>query len=306
MKFISIFKEEFNEYVKYKKSMGYDYSKDVVNTYVRLDRFFNDNNLTKKEITEELYDNWLQKRENESNNTHAIRYTAIRQFCSYLIQNNYQNIYYSDEYNIKYKKEFIPHIYTDDEIVNIFKLSSNIDLTFEVIIKLLYSTGLRISEALNIEIDNVNLKNNQISIINSKNNVSRIIVMSNSMSNKLKEYIDSKIYFDTKYLFSSKGRKYSYKRVRINYCKILDSLGIKARIHDLRHTFAVNSLNQMVEKGYDIYTSLPLLSQYMGHKRIESTEYYLRFINKYYDEITNSVNNYYGNIYPTFEVSNEL
>ena len=305
MKFISIFKEEFNEYVKYKKSMGYDYSKDVVNTYVRLDRFFNDNNLTKKEITEELYDNWLIKRENESNNTHAIRYTAIRQFCSYLIQNNYQNIYYSDEYNIKYKKEFIPHIYTDDEIVNIFKLSSNIDLTFEVIIKLLYSTGLRISEALNIEIDNVNLKNNQISIINGKNNVSRIIVMSNSMGNKLKEYIDSKIYFDTKYLFSSKGRKYSYKRVRVNYCKILDSLGIKARIHDLRHTFAVNSLNQMVEKGYDIYTSLPLLSQYMGHKRIESTEYYLRFIDKYYDDITNSVNNYYGNIYPTFEVPNE-
>ena len=306
MKFISIFKEEFNEYVKYKKSMGYDYSKDVVNTYVRLDRFFNNNNLTKKEITEELYDNWLIKRENESNNTHAIRYTAIRQFCTYLIQNNYQNIYYSDEYNIKYKKEFIPHIYTDDEIINIFKLSANVDLTFEVIIKLLYSTGLRISEALNIEIYNVNLKNNQISIINSKNNVSRIIVMSNSMSNKLKEYIDSKIYFDTKYLFSSKGRKYSYKRVRINYCKILDSLGIKARIHDLRHTFAVNSLNQMVEKGYDIYTSLPLLSQYMGHKRIESTEYYLRFIDKYYDDITNSVNNYYGNIYPTFEVSNEL
>lgn len=305
MKFISIFKEEFNEYVKYKKSMGYDYSKDVVNTYVRLDRFFNDNNLTKKEITEELYDNWLIKRENESNNTHAIRYTAIRQFCSYLIQNNYQNIYYSDEYNIKYKKEFIPHIYTDDEIVNIFKLSSNIDLTFEVIIKLLYSTGLRISEALNIEIDNVNLKNNQISIINSKNNVSRIIVMSNSMSNKLKEYIDSKIYFDTKYLFSSKGRKYSYKKVRVNYCKILNSLGIKARIHDLRHTFAVNSLNQMVEKGYDIYTSLPLLSQYMGHKRIESTEYYLRFIDKYYDDITNLVNNYYGNIYPTFEVQYE-
>lgn len=305
MMFISIFKEEFNEYVKYKKSMGYDYSKDVVNTYVRLDRFFNDNNLTKKEITEELYDNWLQKRENESNNTHAIRYTAIRQFCTYLIQNNYKNIYYSDEYNIKYKKEFIPHIYIDDEIVNIFKLSANVDFTFEVIIKLLYSTGLRISEALNIEIDNVNLRNNQISIINSKNNVSRIIVMSNSMSNKLKEYIDSKMCFDTKYLFSSKGRKYSYKRVRVNYCKILDSLGIKARIHDLRHTFAVNSLNQMVEKGYDIYTSLPLLSQYMGHKRIESTEYYLRFIDKYYDDVTNSINNYYGNIYPTIEVSNE-
>lgn len=305
MKFTSVFKDEFNEYVKYKKSMGYDYSRHVVNIYGRLDKYFNDNNLNNKEITEELYNNWLIKKDSESNNTHAIRYTAIRQFCTYLIKNNYKNIYYSDEYNIKYKKEFIPHIYTDDEIMNILNLSTNIDLTFEVIIKLLYSTGLRISEALNIELDNVNLKNNEISIINGKNNVSRIIVMSDSMNEKLKEYIDSKIYFDTKYLFSSKGRKYSYKKVRVNFCKILDSLGIEARIHDLRHTFAVNSLNQMVEKGYDIYTSLPLLSQYMGHKGIESTEYYLRFIDKYYDDVTNSVNNYYGNIYPTIEVANE-
>ncbi len=61
----------------------------------------------------------------------------------------------------------------------------------------------------------------------------------------------------------------------------------------------------MVEKGYDIYTSLPLLSQYMGHKRIEFTEYYLRFIEKYYDDIPNSVNNYYGCIYPTIEAQYE-
>ena len=305
MNFISIFKNEFDEFVKYKKSMGYDYNKKTIYWYDKLDKYFNDNNLDKKEISEELYNNWLMKRENESNNTHALRYTAVRQFCTYLIQNNYKSVYYFDEYNIKYKKEFIPHIYTNDEIVDIFKLSADVDITFEVIVKMLYSTGLRISEALSIEIDNVNLNNGQINIINGKNNVSRIIVLSDSMNDKLKEYINSKIYFDTKYLFSSKGKKYSYKKVRINYCKILDTLNIKARIHDLRHTFAVNSLNQMVQKGYDIYTSLPLLSQYMGHKRIESTEYYLRFIEKYYDDVTNSISRYCGNIYRTLEVSHE-
>lgn len=61
----------------------------------------------------------------------------------------------------------------------------------------------------------------------------------------------------------------------------------------------------MVVKGYDVYTSLPLLSQYMGHRRIESTEYYLRFIEKYYDDVTNAVNNYYGNIYQNLEVEYE-
>lgn len=303
--FISIFKDEFDEFIKYKKSLGYDYRKETIYWYDKLDKYFYENNLTRKEISKEVYDRWLIKRENESNNTHALRYTAIRQFCIYLIQNKYKNIYYSDEYNIKYKKEFIPHIYTEDEILNIFKLSSNVDLTFEVIIKLLYSTGLRVSEALNIELDNVNLKNNQIYIINGKNNVSRIVVMSDSMNDKLKEYINSKTYFDTKYLFSSKGNKYGYNKFKYNYKKILSDLNINARIHDLRHTFAVNALNQMVEKGYDVYTSLPLLSQYMGHRRIESTEYYLRFIEKYYDDVTNAVNNYYGNIYPNLEVQYE-
>lgn len=303
--FISIFKDEFDEFIKYKKSLGYVYRKETIYWYDKLDKYFNQSNLTKKEISKEIYDKWLIKREKESNNTYALRYTAIRQFCIYLINNKYQNIYYSDEYNIKYKKEFIPHIYTEDEMTKIFELSTNVDLTFEVIIKLLYSTGLRVSEALNIELDNVNLKNNQIYLINGKNNVSRIIVMSDSMSDKLKEYINSKIYFDTKYLFSSKGNKYGYNKFKYNYKKILSDLNINARIHDLRHTFAVNSLNQMVEKGYDIYTSLPLLSQYMGHQRIESTEYYLRFIEKYYDDVTNAVNNYYGNIYPNLEVEYE-
>lgn len=303
--FISIFKDEFNEFIKYKKSLGYVYRKETIYWYDKLDKYFYENNLTRKEINKEIYDEWLIKRENESNNTYALRYTAIRQFCIYLIQNNYKNIYYSDEYNIKYKKEFIPHIYTEDEIIKIFELSSNIDLTFEVIIKLLYSTGLRISEALNIELDNVNLKNNQIYIINGKNNVSRIIVMSDSMSDKLKEYINSKAYFNNKYLFSSKGNKYGYNKFKYNYKKILSDLNINARIHDLRHTFAVNALNQMVVKGYDVYTSLPLLSQYMGHRRIESTEYYLRFIEKYYDDVTNAVNNYYGNIYQNLEVEYE-
>jgi len=303
--FISIFKDELDEFINYKKSLGYVYRKETIYWYDKLDKYFNQNNLTKKEISKEIYDKWLIKRENESNNTYALRYTAIRQFCIYLINNKYENIYYSDEYNIRYKKEFIPHIYTEDEIKKIFELSTNVDLTFEVIIKLLYSTGLRISEVLNIEIDNVNLKNNQIYIINGKNNVSRIIVMSDSMNNKLKEYINSKTYFDTKYLFSSKGNKYGYQKVKYNYKKILSDLNINARIHDLRHTFAVNALNQMVEKGYDIYTSLPLLSQYMWHKRIESTEYYLRFIEKYYDDVTNAANNYYGNIYPSLEVQYE-
>lgn len=95
--FISIFKDEFDEFIKYKKSLGYFYRKETIYWYDKLDKYFCENNLTRKEINKEIYDKWLIKREKESSNTYALRYTAIRQFCIYLINNKYENIYYSDE-----------------------------------------------------------------------------------------------------------------------------------------------------------------------------------------------------------------
>ena len=56
----------------------------------------------------------------------------------------------------------------------------------------------------------------------------------------------------------------------------LQGKGKGPRVHDLRHTFAVHSLQQNIEMGKDIYTSLTGLMVYLGHSKISSTEYYLR------------------------------
>lgn len=53
----------------------------------------------------------------------------------------------------------------------------------------------------------------------------------------------------------------------------------------LRHTFCVRALEQMQAKGFDLYTSLPLLSKYLGHKHITETEYYLRLLDEHFGEI---------------------
>ena len=57
------------------------------------------------------------------------------------------------------------------------------------------------------------------------------------------------------------------------------------RVHDLRHTFACHSLDQMVRSGMDAFCALPYLSTYMGHKGIESTEIYLRLTADHFEEI---------------------
>ena len=66
---------------------------------------------------------------------------------------------------------------------------------------------------------------------------------------------------------------------------IHNSFGNLPRTHDLRHSFCVHALQQMVEKGMDIYCTLPFLSSFMGHRNIYSTEKYLRLVEENFSEL---------------------
>lgn len=58
------------------------------------------------------------------------------------------------------------------------------------------------------------------------------------------------------------------------------------RVHDWRHTFAVRSFKQMIDRGLDMYVALPILSTYLGHKTIYATERYVRLTMEMYPDIS--------------------
>jgi integrase len=70
------------------------------------------------------------------------------------------------------------------------------------------------------------------------------------------------------------------------------------RLHDLRHTFAVHSLAMMAESGIDLYASLPVLSTYLGHTRLESTDQYVRLTSEMYPELLKDVDIITMNVFP--------
>ena len=61
------------------------------------------------------------------------------------------------------------------------------------------------------------------------------------------------------------------------------------RIHDLRHTFAVTSLANMADAGIDLYVSLPILSNYLGHQSLEATNHYVRLTANMYPDLIKNV-----------------
>ena len=225
--------------------------------------------------------------------------------------------------NKMWKSDFVPYIFSHDEITDIFRAANKIDNlthvdtpTFIVMLAVLYTCGIRISELLNIKLQNINFTTGAIQILNSKNHVSRLIVVSDSLREKLTEYHLNYICpANSEYFFrTTNGMQVPYSTFKTLYRRTLSLAGIpkkdncrykNPRIHDLRHTFAVHSLAKMVSDGYDTYTLLPLLSKFLGHKHITETEYYLRFTEENYDNVKILTNNIYQGVFPKVGYDNE-
>lgn len=161
--------------------------------------------------------------------------------------------------------EFIPNVLNEQQIKKV--IFGTVNLKHRAILFTIYDGALRISEAIDLELSDVRSKdkNPHIIIRHAKHHSSRILYVSERCINLLREYY--KQYKPEKYLFEgTKGVQYSRTSIR----KILDGalaregININIRTHDLRHSFATNSL----AKGTNLYH----LSQYLGHKSTKTTE----------------------------------
>ncbi len=319
--FQSIFKEELSQFVIYKRSNGYKYEKAIIYRLYELDKFFSTFVNNTKVINQEIVDKWLGTCNSQNKEcTKGKYFTAISQFCDFLRMNGYENIIQPDSNKLKFHSEFIPYIFTEDEIKRMFNILNkklnnikNLDtFSFYILICLYYCCGLRLNEALNLKDNDYNANDKTITITNGKNNITRIIPLTDSLNNLIIEYLmlrksdDEYLFITNNHVQYYKSKLYEEFHLLLKNAKIQVRYdGKRQRIHDLRHTFAVNSLRQMQKKGFDLYTSLPTLSVYLGHQNIVETEYYLRLIESESENISNITNNYLKNLYTKEEFYRE-
>ena len=286
--FKSIFQNELNYFIKYKRSLGLKYEKEISRLRY-IDNILYNLNIKSKEITKEVFYK-LTERNNMHGENYARQYGVTKDFCKFLISNGYKNIYYENKkFNVI--NNYKPVIFSDDEIIILFRTMDEyknqyIDkryyklyYSYSILFRLLYACGLRVSEVVKITISDIHFSENTINIIDSKRHISRLIVFSNSMKICLENY--TKLFnIKNGLLFkNSRNKMISCESIRRYYDKILKSCNLnnKSRVHDLRHCFCNEALNQMLEKGYDENVVIVYLYKYMGHKTIVETEYYLHF-----------------------------
>jgi site-specific recombinase XerD len=136
------------------------------------------------------------------------------------------------------------------------------------ILTLTYSVGLRVSEIVNLKIENVDSKRMLIHIKNAKGRKDRIVPLSQTVLELLREYF--KEYKPKVYLFNGQfGDKYSMGSCQKIYKKYIDN---KTSIHTLRHS----SFTNLLESGVDT----AIIQKIAGHSSIKTTQIYLHISNK--------------------------
>ena len=197
-------------------------------------------------------------------------------------------------------QNFVPHIYSTDELRRLLAAVDEHQArrgcqiaapTFRLLLLLLYGTGLRISEALHLTGADVDLDVGLLLIRESKFYKSRQLPLGPTLVHRLVEHADRArgrpARFQTMPFFATiRGTDIPIAMARLNFAGLRQRAGVHGRpgalsaprLHDLRHSFAVNRLIAWYREGADVQRFLPHLSTYLGHRRIESTQRYLTMI----------------------------
>jgi integrase len=137
--------------------------------------------------------------------------------------------------------------------------------------------------------------------------------MDDSLCKHLKRYIDKNAPESEQFIFrKDNGEEITPALVYNWFRAFLDKAGIVhrgkdygPRVHDFRHTFAVLSLNKLLEEGKPLYTALPILKDYLGHHDIQATEGYVRFAQWMTPDVVSAMNAISEKIIPKWGDGNE-
>ena len=290
--YTSVFKKEFQDLIDLKRALGFVYQTEA-RAFHRIDSFFIENGLSDKCITKELCDLWCRKRSHESVSNQAARTSTLRVFCRYL--NDIGIPAYIPPKGVTRKRvRYDAHIYTDEELKKFFAAVDRSQSVpdecpyrgevMPVFFRVLYASGMRVSELRLARIRDFNLEQSYITVHGAKNNKDRIVPIHPLLTARCME-LKKKIHpfsSEDEYFFMIRpGQPMPLGNVYRSFRRYLEKAGIPhtgrgPRVHDFRHTYCVNLLRKWTDEGKDLMAYLPYMKTMLGHEGFEETAYYLK------------------------------
>ncbi len=272
---------EFLNYIRNK-----NYSLNTIISYINDLYYFHE--FVKMDFDKVKYDDirdyleYLNLKKEKSTSV-SRKISSLKSFYKFLYKNDYMD---KKDYPLvkvtypKKEKKLPKFLYYNDLLEIINESSKDKDgVRDRLIIEMLYATGVRVSELVNIKLNDIDFNNKRI-IVCGKGNKERIVYYGDYAEEVLNKYLKTHVRKNNNYLFlNSKGEQITDGGIRYIIDNIMKKLSIKTHVtpHVLRHTFATDMLNN----GCDI----KVVQELLGHSSLKATEIYTHVTNEHLKEV---------------------
>ena len=267
---------EIIDFINFKRSQEFDYRTEEY-FFREFDDFLYSENYSSDILSQVIVDKYLSTKPTIKAKTKSNYFSMLSGFSKYL--NTFKAESWICNYTISHPRQVRYYIYTQLEVKNILATARSLSAHDPVIadcvafiIGLLYCTGLRINEALQLQLDDIDFNNQTLFISKGKFRKSRYIVLDSTVVVQLKKWLKvrdkhlSKL-SEERLFINSKGEKIRDHTVRSFFHRIIRKTEIKISPHLFRHTTAL----LLIQSGVDIV----VVKEWLGHADIKTTCVYL-------------------------------
>ena len=298
--FHSSLKQHISDLVSFKRMQGFDYSAQAKCLYY-LDAFLCEQRYQDTSLNRRIVEAYVSETAHLAPNARYTRLSIVRVLSRHL------HLFGPESYvlhHLPVQRPSLPRwfLYSPHDIASLlchartFRPARSLHPhCFHLLLGLLYVSGLRIGEALALNLGDLDTNRGLLFVRNGKFGKKRYLALDQSTILVVQDYLS----YRTAYLPSGEnaplflnqsGKRLPYSQTARTFRRMATQCGIGVhapqppRLHDLRHTYACNCLLKWYNEGADVNAKLPVLATAMGHVNIESTQIYLHVTSQLLDQ----------------------
>lgn len=262
------------------------FSSETIRSYrVALTQFFSFCSKKYDEVKGKDIRKWIvymQEKQELKPRSVLLKLAAIKSFYKYCAEEELVMINPTKFVEPPKKDDSLPYYLSRRQVALLQELTKD-DLRDRAIVETLYATGVRVSELLQIKLEDIKWESRQIWIRKGKGNKERFVLFTHDCAERLKAYLKQSKY-ESEYLFpNNRGGHLSRVFVEQRFKLFSKALGFKVVPHTMRHTFAAHLAEKGMPQSY--------IQELLGHVDINSTRIYTRLTDtarkKQYDRFQN-------------------
>jgi len=282
------------DFIRFKRLQGFDYTSRALRL-ARFDRFLRHQGHTLPVLTREAGDAYIHSTAHLTPLGRHGELSAVRTFSKYL-QTQQPESWVLAAYGFHVPRLVRFHLYSPGELAALLKTAqeqlpagSPQGPCMHLLIGLLYTTGLRISEAVALNLTDMMPEQGRLLVRKGKFGKSRYVPLHPSTAERIQAWREIRVRHvrhdaGEPLFIGSRGQRLSRSRAEALFRRLILRCGIRdcrarlPRLHDLRHSYASECLRRWQAQGHDLNALLPVLSTVMGHVGLRSTQVYLHML----------------------------